>query len=252
MQTMYDGTHSVTFGPIDGSAGKNTWNDWFLIPATRPTMSIPGAQNKFVDIPGMNGSYDISDYLTSDTTYSDRNGSFDFIVDNGHAEWLTIYRDITAYLHGQKMRMTLSDDPNWYYEGRFTVDEYKSDKENSHISISYRVSPYKFSIYEEFPSDILWDTFCFERDMDWSKFNHMTIDGHATYEIETYGFKTQLGARLVSPGNEPVTVTFGGVTKRLTTVDKVVQLGYSTRSGKNTLTVSGNGIVDFGWQKTSL
>ena len=142
---MYNGEHSVNFGPTDGSAGKNTWTDWFLIPTSRPVMSIPKPQSKFVEVPGMNGSYDLTNYLSSEPLYSDQVGSFEFLIDNGHADWLTIYQAIAIYLHGQRLRMTLADDSGWYYEGRFTIDEFKSDPNNSRITISYRVAPHRIT-----------------------------------------------------------------------------------------------------------
>jgi hypothetical protein len=38
----------------------------------------------------------------------------------------------------------LEDDPSWYYKGRFTVERYDaSDAANSHITIAYKVYPFK-------------------------------------------------------------------------------------------------------------
>ena len=114
MSVIYDGSHSITFTTTDGLSSQNTWDQWFLIPTSRPTMSIPGAQNRFVEIPGMNGSYDLSDYLTPDVTYSDRSGSFEFIVDTDEIDWRTAYQTIVIFLHGKRLRMILSDVPEWY------------------------------------------------------------------------------------------------------------------------------------------
>ena len=248
---MYDGTHSITFGPTNGAAGVNTWDDWFLIPVSRPSMSMPGAQNKFVEIPGMNGSYDISDYLTPEVTYTDRSGSFEFLIDNDHADWLTIYRNVAMYLHGQRLRMTLNDDPEWYYEGRFTVNEFKSDQKNSRITIDYRVFPFKISIYADFTENILWDRFCFERDQDWSLFWHIELsDNSKSFEIDSYGLKSEVIARLVSGSS--VSATFNGTTTTLNSIGTVVSLGKNNRIGGKTLTLSGTGVVDVGWRKVSI
>lgn len=140
---MYNGEYSITFFLEDSEIGRNTWTDWYLIPTSRPVMSIPNPQTKFVEIPGMSGSYDLSDYLTTEMTYADQSGSFEFIVDNDHADWIAIYTSVVEWIHGQRLRMRLSDDPGWYYEGRFSVDEFRSEKDNSRIVISYRVSPHR-------------------------------------------------------------------------------------------------------------
>ena len=109
--TYYTGAHAITFTSLDGSVSKNTWEDWHLIPTSRPTMSIPGTQNKFVEIPGMDGSYDISDYLRADTAYADRSGSFEFLVDNDHEYWITIQMKIAEYLHGKRLRVLFDHVP---------------------------------------------------------------------------------------------------------------------------------------------
>jgi hypothetical protein len=249
---MYEGLHSIVFETIGTgeTESRHTWEDWFLIPTSRPTMRLPGAQNRFVDIPGMNGSYDLSDYLTSDVTYSDRSGSFEFVVDNDHADWLTIYREIATFLHGQRLRMILTDDPTWYYEGRFTLDEWKSEKTNSQISISYRVAPFKYSTYADYAENVLWDPFCFERDMDYSLFWHVQVSGSAkTLDVESYGAKNALIVRGVSGS---VTASFGGITATVNTAGQEKALGDGPRVGKSTLTLTGNGTVDVGWRKLSL
>ena len=249
--TYYDGSHAITFTSLDGTVSKHTWEDWHLIPTSRPTMSIPGTQNKFVEIPGMDGSYDISDYLRADTAYTDRSGSFEFVVDNDHEDWLTVYRALITFIHGQRLKMTLEDDPEWYYEGRFTVDEWKSEPARSKIAISYRVAPFKYSIYGDFVQNVLWDTFCFERDMDFSILYHITLDNETTsIDIESYGVRSAIMVKLISGtgGN----ATFCGVSRTINSVGEIVTLGQGSRVGSDRLTITGTGVFDIGWRKVSL
>jgi phage-related protein len=132
--------HSVTFG------SKNTWTDWHLIPDTRPLFLPPEVNTRFVDIPGGNGSLDFTESLVGHPTYKDRSGSMNFTVDNDHESWEIIYSNILNYLHGRKMQAILEDDPNYYYEGRFSVNKWTSSKNNSTIVIDYEVYPYKKDI----------------------------------------------------------------------------------------------------------
>lgn len=160
--------HSITFGDgtlnQDGKfVGKNTWEDWHLIPSSRPTIAQAGVSTTFVDIPGRrDGPIDLSEYLTGGIVYGQRSGSFEFIVDNDHEYWITIQMKIAQYLHGKRMRMVLEDDPEYYYEGRFTLNDWKSESWNSKITINYVVGPYKYRIKDDLPW--LWDTFNFEND----------------------------------------------------------------------------------------
>ena len=69
--------HSITFGD------KNTWDDWHLIPSTRPLVNPPSRKKNTVDIPGADGSLDLSNVVSGHPVYENRSGSFEFIVENG-------------------------------------------------------------------------------------------------------------------------------------------------------------------------
>ena len=129
--------HSITFG------SKNTWDDWHIVPSSQPVFDPPKVKTKTMDIPGRNGLLDLSESLTGYPVFTNREGSFEFIVLDGYNKWNELYSDISDYLHGKVMRAVLEDDPEYYYEGRFSVNSWKSDKSNSKITINYSVLPYK-------------------------------------------------------------------------------------------------------------
>ena len=127
--------HSITIG------GKNTWDDWRLVPASRPVFNPPAQKVKTLEIPGGDGVIDLSQSLTGYPVYQNRTGSIEFIVMNDFKPWHMAYSDIMDYLHGQKLRAVLEDDPEYFYEGRFTVNVWKSEKDWSRITIDYDVGP---------------------------------------------------------------------------------------------------------------
>lgn len=147
--------HSVTFGD------KNTWDDWRLVPSFRPVFNPPAQKVKKLDIPGGDGDIDLSQALTGYPVYHNRTGSIEFIVMNDFKPWQTAYSDIMDYLHGQSMRAILEDDPEYFYEGRFTVNIWKSEKDWSRIVIDYDVGPYKWSVLSSI-DDWLWNPFNFQ------------------------------------------------------------------------------------------
>ena len=167
--------HSITFGD------KNTWTDWHLIPQSRPVFLPPDMKTNYVDIPGADGHLDLSEALTGSVLYKTRTGSISFYVDNGHEEWYHIYAEIMNYLHGQKMYAILEDDPSFYYEGRFTVNSWKSEPHNSEIVIEYDVSPYKIDIQSS-KEDWLWDPFDFTVGVI-REYNNLRLDGELMLEF---------------------------------------------------------------------
>lgn len=155
--------HSITFGD------KNTWDDWRLVPSSRPLFNPPAQKVKTLDIPGGDGLIDLSQALTGYPVYQNRTGSIEFIVMNDFKPWHTAYSDIMDYLHGQTMRAILEDDPEYFYEGRFTVNAWKSEQHWSRIVIDYSVGPYKWSVLSSI-DDWLWDPFNFQNGVIRAKF----------------------------------------------------------------------------------
>jgi phage-related protein len=82
--------------------------------------------------------------LVGRPTYSDRQGSFEFYVDNDYGDWASRRKEIAAFLDGRKLKMHLEDDPNYYYEGRFYFKQWTPDASHSRVTIEYRLKPYRY------------------------------------------------------------------------------------------------------------
>ena len=130
--------HSIYFGDY------NTWDEWHLVPSSRPTPTVPAARTNYVNIPGRNGSLDLTEALTGYTVYDDRTIEGEFILYDQSLNWMDVYQDIMLKLHGKKMKIRLIDDMNWYYVGRVTVNDLASNSDFSSITISATVEPYKY------------------------------------------------------------------------------------------------------------
>lgn len=255
--TYYTEEHSISFGDlvsrtsdgqtyVDFDTIANTWEDWHLIPSSRPSVAHPTISTKFVEVPGSDGMLDLTTYLTGKPIYGQRQGSFSFQVANGFEHWETIRQKIVTTLHGKRLKMRLMDDPNHYYEGRFTVGQWDTGASNSTISISYQLDPYKMRISLEGSAPVLWDPFNFETDYDYSVIMSDPI-GAGTYDIYADDFAFTPVATWVS--GTP-TITFGGVTRTLSSAGSVT-LGPAS-SGRNTLAINGYGSVNIVWRKGAL
>lgn len=155
--------HSINFARFSDKKFTNTWDDWHLVPSSRPVINPPGLKKTYIDLPGGNGQLDYTEALTGYPLFENREGSLEFYVMNGYQEWIELYSKICNFLHGKRMIMILDDDPDWEYQGRFTVNNWKSDKDYSKITIDYNVEPYKMAILSS-TDDWLWDPFNFETD----------------------------------------------------------------------------------------
>lgn len=155
--------------------GKNTWDDWHLIPKERPLFNPPAPKYNFMDLPGANGTVDLSDVLSNKyPVYEDRKGSIEFYVMNGYKEWYNAYSDIMNFCHGEKCKLILEDEPSYYYRGRVSVNAWRSEKDWSKIVLDYQLEPFKYELFDS-TEPWRWDPFSF-------------VDGVITNSEEWTGF----------------------------------------------------------------
>jgi hypothetical protein len=190
-----------------------------------------------VNIPGGDGLLDLTTSLAGRPTYNNRIGSWTFIVQNGFMDWTALYSEIMVYLHGQQFRAILEDDPAYYYEGRFSVNQWKSDKEYSQIVIDYNVGPYKKEINNT-GADWLWDPFNFETGII-RNYKNLSVLTSLTVVIEGDMMDS---VPVIICSKSGMSVTYEGTTYNLSrganTIADIV-----LHTGENTLVFYGNGMI---------
>lgn len=144
--------HSLDFEIIPAKAGKNvklnTYKDLYLVPTSRPVINPPTVKTKQIEVPGANGVIDLTESLTPYPVYNNRQGSIEFAVLNDKMNWQVLYSKIMNLLHGRRAKMILEDDPGWYYEGRWAVNNWTSNNDGtwSNVTLDYDLYPYKLDI----------------------------------------------------------------------------------------------------------
>lgn len=135
--------YAVTF--TQGRVSKNTWTDWHMVPSSRPVINPPQPKKTVIQIPGSNGVIDLTETLAGDVTYENRTGSIEFIVMNEKPmAWYELYTEIMDFMHGRRVQIKLEEEPDWYYEGRVEINEWKSESDYSRIVIDYDLEPFKY------------------------------------------------------------------------------------------------------------
>lgn len=231
--------HSVTFG------NKNTWDDWHLIPSPIPVFAIPEVNEKSIEIPGCNGLIDLTEILTGYTTYKNRTGSFTFYVANGYENWPNRFSEISNYLHGQYMRAILEDDPDYYYIGRFAVEEWSPGASHSMITIKYSVAPFKKPV-QSTADDWEWDPFDFENDVI-NSVHDLVVDGSATVVINGGYDRSEM--TITSSAN--MSLSYEGVSYTVQSGTHVLK-DLILLPGENTLIFTGNGTITIDYRGGSL
>ena len=143
--------HSINIGD------KNTFDDWHLIYPGRPFVNPPQPKFNYVDILGKHGSLDYTEALVKTPRYSDREGTWEFIILNpGDVDGLLGQDDnvilnsnelcsqIMSYCNGKRFeKIWLEDDPDYFYSGRVWVSGVQTGSSWSRIILGYHLDPFK-------------------------------------------------------------------------------------------------------------
>ena len=105
-------------------------------------------KTNYIDVEGRDGSIDATE-ATGKLTYQDREFSLTFTVfpkdDLTFEERQTV---VSNALNGRRCKITIEKDPEYYLEGRTTVNEYFANKKLRQIVVSVRCAPYKMKHHE--------------------------------------------------------------------------------------------------------
>ena len=112
------------------------------------TLSPPEPKTYTVDIPGGDGAIDLTQSLTGDVAYKNRQQEFTFAVINPDS-FERVKTEVSNFLHGKAFDYQISMDPGYTYHGRFYVKEYSHTLYSypglvGSIKISIDADPYKF------------------------------------------------------------------------------------------------------------
>ena len=126
----------LTIGGVDVQATYGLYLSWRKPAAPEPRTS-------YTDIPGRDGALDTTEALGR-VFYDDREIPLDLI--HPGKTWDTDISGFVSAFHGQKRKIVFSSDPDYYWLGRITVDDY--DAKSGKLSASARCYPYKLKATE--------------------------------------------------------------------------------------------------------
>lgn len=224
--------HSVIIG------GHNTYDEWGMVPTSRLHVSPPEVKTNYIDVPGADGQLDYSTVLTGSVRYGRRTGSWEFWLKPGE-KWMNVYTDILAKIHGKESKLYLTDDPDYFYNGRVSVNEWSSEEQNSKIVLDYNLDPYKYGLDSTKDLDWLWDDL-FDTIIYYGTFD---VSGTMERNLINPSVKDKTPVFICSAAMK---VTFGGTEYSLASGENK-DSGIVLVPGDNVMTFAGTGrvIVDY-------
>lgn len=115
-----------------------------LVMTDESVLGPPPLKRCEVDVPGGDGSIDLSDALSGGPVYGNREHSLVLRMEvGGPREFERVKTEVSNLLHGRRLRYELTCDPGYSYEGRFEVDEYYSRMRSGCVRLKVAADPYK-------------------------------------------------------------------------------------------------------------
>lgn len=138
-ETQANYVHSVLISEDNGVSYRDLYLWWHLVPQERPYIAPADIKTQYVEIPGSDIELDYTEALSGTVNRQPRSGSWEFIMVPDGTSPLTKYNDIQSFLNGKVRNIILRDDPYHYYKGRVWIENMKSGKNYSTITIKYKV-----------------------------------------------------------------------------------------------------------------
>lgn len=222
---------------------KHSYEDFGLI-LQKKDLPFPNPKVEEVEVPGRNGTIDLTESLTDDVMFENRTVTFTFAVLDAISYWSNAMSQLANYLHGRKMKITLDADKTFYFYGRCKINEFKSQKRLGTIVVECDCEPYK--IEENGAGEPwLWDTFSFVNGI--IHVNEIEVSGSATVNLLNR-------RKVVSPTftcSAEMTVIFNGNTYNLP-LGKTKVYDIRLHEGDNFIEINGNGTVKIEYKGGSL
>ena len=94
-----------------------------------------------VNIPGADGTKDMSELPGGRLFYKDRKVTWTFALYPGE-NWDAKHRQVSNAINGKRCRITLDTNPGYYYNGRVVVKKYNRDRALRQITVEATCAPY--------------------------------------------------------------------------------------------------------------
>lgn len=149
--------------------------------ANRHCVQPPVPKTIYRDIPGADGSLDLSTAIAGRIVYERRVITLNFGCGYPVNKWPDVFSNILQNFHGREGKLIFDDDPMYYYSGRMTVSEYSRVRTLGTFTISVNADPYKYELTSS-DEDWLWDPFSFENGII-RDYKELEVDGMLSLSI---------------------------------------------------------------------
>ena len=139
---------SIFTGALIGD--EHTLRDWGAIITNSDVIGMPEPNTVLLEVPGRSGRLDLSEVLTGDVTYSNRESKLELAAQTNRDRWTETCFHIFNKFHGRVVHVSFDEDPVHFYVGRCSITSPKRVATAGTMVITIDAEPYRYEseVYE--------------------------------------------------------------------------------------------------------
>ena len=185
--------------------------------------TVPEPQKEEVTIPQRDGFLTLM--LSDEIHYNSRKITIGLELRSFRSEWATYWSQLMRDLHGKEVKISRSEDPNYFYIGTASVGPIQDHKSTAGVTITVEAQPFKRT--EAFVGQ-----------------DSISVSGTKTYTVHNQYMR---GYPLLRASASGMTVTLNGETWNIPQTESDL-FGMHFSEGDNVLTLKGSGTVKMRWR----
>ena len=127
---------------------EHTLHDWGAVITNSDVVSMPKPNTVLLEIPGRNGRLDLSEVLTGDISYGNREIKLKLAASTNREKWQETCLHIFNKYHGRAVSIVFDEDPGHYYTGRASVSDPQRLASAGQLTITVDAEPYRYETEE--------------------------------------------------------------------------------------------------------
>lgn len=203
----------------------HSYNDFHLLLESKEIGS-PEIKTNEVEVEGSSSVIDYTEYF-GEVKYGKRQLAFNFNTIVPQSQFMDLFSQIQNAIHGQKLKIVLDADSDYYYYGRIEVSAFTNDRNIGIISITCDCEPWKFKAKETVVTT--------------------TVSGTQTVNL---GNSRKRVVPIVT-STASMTITYNGTTTSIGTGAYTIPT-LELKEGNNAVTISGTGTITFSYREGGL
>lgn len=162
---MNELTYGIAIYVEDTGKTYHTLNNWGYALGNNNYIGDPEMETTYIKVPGRTGLIDASEAVAGRRVFTKRQLAFKLGGVHEKLTWDGVISALRNNVQGRICRLTLDNDPNYYWRGRVYIEDFDRFQGLGTFTISVPTAePYKYSKSSS-SEPWLWDPFNFETDV---------------------------------------------------------------------------------------